>query len=145
MVESMTESEYQILYGILRVFDVDGYEYNLYMNNHRYLNKLMIPHPTCFVTKKTYDDYGSFGLKYKLASDYEFMIKCYMNKCAEFVPVYRIIANFTSGGASSDVISSIEECKIRKEYGIYSNITYIGYTMKNYIIHCLKMIFYKWL
>lgn len=144
MVESMNESTYQILYGIVRVLKNET-EYALSMNNHNFLNELMIPHPTCFITKKIYEDFGAYNLKYKLASDYDLMLRSFRNKKISFISVGDIISNYSLGGASESYLTEVEYNKIRKGYGIYNNLIYICYLTKIYIIHCFKTLFSKWL
>lgn len=37
----------------------------------------MINHPAAFVTKSVYNTYGVFDPRYKIAADYDFMLRLY--------------------------------------------------------------------
>ena len=99
MVKNRNESPYQILYGFERILK-DGQETAVVINHHTNLPNQMITHPTCFVTKKIYDDKGVFNTAYRYSADYEFMLRMYRDKQVEFTPVYEIISNYALGGAS---------------------------------------------
>lgn len=43
----------------------EGKEVQVYIKNHKNLDNDMIAHPACFVTKRIYDDFGVYSLKYK--------------------------------------------------------------------------------
>jgi len=58
-----------------------------------------VPHPTVFVKKKIYEKYGTFSLKYKIAADYELLLRFFV-KGVKFVYLDRILANFRLGGIS---------------------------------------------
>ena len=138
MVNSMSKSKYQILYGELR-FLKNNIETQVLITNHNNLNNMMIPHPTCFVTKNIYDKFGYFNDSYKSCGDYEFMLRMIKHKEIEYIPVYQIIANFSAGtGVSANYKSRKEMLKMKKKYGLISNKKYILLQMKNYFRKFMK-------
>lgn len=67
----------------------------------------MPAHPTLFMTKKVYDTYGLFKLQYRIASDYDLMLRTVGNgtlKC-EYIP--EIITRMRVGGASNKSLRNI--------------------------------------
>jgi len=58
-----------------------------------------LPHPSTFVTKKTYEDIGIFDTKYKYAMDYDFFLRAHRNKKI-FYLTSDIFTNMQAGGAS---------------------------------------------
>ena len=56
-------------------------------------------HPTVFVKKTTYEKYGYFDQTYKIAADYELMLKFYKKRC-KFFYINEVITNFREGGFS---------------------------------------------
>lgn len=115
VVNNRTASKYQVIYGVLRIIEKNGLI--IYGSaKEKSLSKWMIQHPTCFVTKATYERYGYFDLKYKYAADYEFMQRCKKNG-VEFTFCYKILANFRGGGASVSRRTEIETQRIRFKYG----------------------------
>lgn len=116
IVSSMTEDKYQILYGFMRTLK-DGKERSIEFYSHEFLENGMICHPTCFVTKKLYDDYGAFDLKYISVADYDFLLRMKRTQEVVFVPVYKLIANFTAGGMCSTHAAYLDLLKFQRDYG----------------------------
>ncbi|MBK3333194.1 glycosyltransferase [Persephonella atlantica] len=84
------------------------------------------PHPTFFVKKEVYEKYGVFNLKFKIAADYELMLR--------FLEKYQISSSYISevlvkmriGGKSNKNIkniiqANIESYKAWKENGLKTN------------------------
>jgi glycosyltransferase involved in cell wall biosynthesis len=119
MVEQYLKSPAAVLYGILRYVERER-ETMLYRMHHDSLHEGMITHPTCFVPKSIYDRYGTFSLRYRLSSDYELMLR-FLKNGVSFIPLDRIVANFSFGGRSTvNYDGLIENIAIRKEYGFIS-------------------------
>lgn len=57
IIDEYDNSKYQILYGFERIFQ-NNQEISMILYNHKNLINQMITHPTCFVTKKLYEDKG---------------------------------------------------------------------------------------
>lgn len=123
MVENRTEADYQILYGFQRVLR-DGKEASICIHHHTNLDYQMITHPTCFVTKKLYEDLGVFNTSYKYSADYEFMLRMYHGGKVEFTPVYEVISNYALGGASGTVMGYRETNRLKYEYHLISKARY---------------------
>ena len=129
MVENRTEADYQILYGFQRVLR-DGKEASICIHHHTNLDYQMITHPTCFVTKKLYEDLGVFNTSYKYSADYEFMLRMYHGGKVEFTPVYEVISNYALGGASGTVRGYRETNRLKYEYHLISKARYRFVDMK---------------
>jgi len=97
-------------------------------------------HPTCFITSKSYNQWGLYDIKYSLAADYELLLRFYL-KGAYFCHVDKALANFRVGGLSWTKWNLLlHECKIIQiKYGlspVAANINYI-YKSTRYIIKIL--------
>lgn len=57
-------------------------------------------HPTVFIKKAAYSNWGNFNEKYRIVADYELILRFYLKK-AKFGYVNRYLANFREGGISS--------------------------------------------
>ena len=137
IVCAMTESKYQILYGMLRVKNGE-IETRITMPKHENLENEMIAHPTCFVTKKVYEDFGMFDLKYKSCADHDFMLRMKKHSEISFVPVYEILATFSEGyGMCYQESSMIEAFGMLTEHGIMSKKSYqrilLKYRIKKFL------------
>lgn len=121
MFENIDSKEHLVIYGFQRV-TVNNQEIAVELYHHNNLDKQMISHPTCFVSNKTYKDFGGFNTKYKSAADYDFMMRLFHKTDTIFVPVYKIITNFERGGVSgSGGVGQTEVAMIRNEYGLVPN------------------------
>lgn len=86
---------------------------------------MVISHPTVFVSKNIYQKEGGFSTDYKIASDWDFILRMYL-KGYVFIPIDRVIANFNIGGVSSGIsIKTLEELHIiRKKNKVYKIIDF---------------------
>lgn len=107
---------YQVLYGYMRVM---GARQKCYIcrDRHQQLMEAMIPHPTCFVSRNVYRDFGLYLECFKLASDYELMMRLKKTGKVRFQCIPEIITNFQLGGASSSRRTKYEVDLIRFLYG----------------------------
>ena len=106
-----------VLYGFQRITK-DGKELAREIYHHDNLDNQMITHPTCFVSKDTYNDFGMFDTKYKSAADYDLMMRLYHKSDTTFVPIYKVISNFEKGGISGSGVGPKEAAMIKYEYGL---------------------------
>jgi len=61
--------------------------------------KMIYQHPAMFVKSKLFEQYGKFDLTYKMAADYEWILRVY-SEGANIKTIDRIITNFRRGGIS---------------------------------------------
>lgn len=61
----------------------------------------MAPHPTFFVKRHCYEKYGNFDTTYRIAADFDIMLRLlYKNKCSyQYLP--EVITKMRTGGAST--------------------------------------------
>lgn len=137
MVAHRLDTPYQILYGFERIYN-EGQETCVVIHHHSNLKNQMITHPTCFVTKRLYEEKGVFDLSYRYSADYEFMLR--MNQDAEvvFTPVYKLISNYALGGASGTGAAYIETNKLLLKYGTISKSRYYFILWKYYIARLIR-------
>jgi glycosyltransferase involved in cell wall biosynthesis len=79
-------------------------------------------HPAMFAHRKVYQDIGNYDLDYRLASDYDFILRA-LHRKIDFIPVEAFIVNYRNTGLSaSNLAGSLGEIgKInRKHFGFFS-------------------------
>lgn len=130
--KAYTHYEYSIIYGAVRAVQ-DGREVMVYIKNHEFIEQDMITHPSCFITKKIYDKFGVYSLKYPYSADYEFMLRIRKEKEIQYIKIYDIITNFSSGGVSDGVKAYRDTMKLLHEYQLISNKRYSFEMMKSWI------------
>jgi hypothetical protein len=84
----------------------------------------MVEHPTCFLPKQLYSQYGLFNEVYKYAGDYELMLRLKTNN-VPFVLIERVLANFREGGASHKNDAIWENYKLWLNKGLMTKKEYI--------------------
>ena len=117
------QKENVVIYGALNFYQNSRLREIAYFS-HEFLEERMINHPTCFVTKNTYSLIGNFDCRYKIAADYEFMLRA-LRKRVEFVGIKCVLASHCLGGVSSNRQIEKEVISIRYRYGIIGKVDYL--------------------
>lgn len=65
------------------------------------------PHPSLFVRRKVYKEAGLFDLEYKLAADYEFMLRAFKKHNFKSKYINRLIIKMRLGGATNQSFTNI--------------------------------------
>ncbi len=118
-VRNMNSARCQVIYGYMRVLKGNIPKY-IAKENHKNLNKEMISHPTCFVTRRTYQKYGLFLEWFNVAADYELMLRLYGKEDVVFTQVRKVQAYFRLGGASDNKKYALEREVARVMHGAIS-------------------------
>lgn len=113
IVESFISSDADGIYGNLHYVAknntskiVRNWESKPY--NHKLLKQgWMPPHPTLYLKKKIYDTYGGFDLKFKIAADYDFVLRVFKQKHLTYYFLPKTIVKMRVGGASNRSINNI--------------------------------------
>ena len=94
--------------------------------------KQSIFHPTCFVKKSVYEKYGTYDTQFKIASDYDFLLRC-MKQGVKFQYIPKAITSYRSGGMSTSYKCDFECYRIQKKYQIPNPYKYLYRGIKCYI------------
>lgn len=116
MAENYRAGAYQVLYGYMRVM-VRNRECYICKDSHQMLLETMIPHPTCFISRNIYRDFGLYCERFRLAADYELMMRINRTGKVRFQCIPEVITNFRQGGASSGIRTKYEVNLIQLMYG----------------------------
>jgi glycosyltransferase involved in cell wall biosynthesis len=98
----------------------------------------MIYHPSCFVKKNLYLRIGAFNTRYKIAADYEFMLRS-KTMGVKFFGENTLIATFAENGLSSKhkfrsiLETSIIQIKYQKKYLLRHLILLVKLMMKQIV------------
>lgn len=123
----------EVVYGRMNVIGENGERRILIPTDIRKIRyEMEVPHPTVFIKKDIYDKYGVFQLNYKIASDYELLLRFY-TRGVKFIRLDKILANFRSGGISQseERLCALETVTVSEKYihcippeekGYYENI-----------------------
>ena len=67
----------------------------------------MPPHPTFFVRRRIYDEYGGFNLEFPIAADYELMLRLFLKARISVRYIDRVLVRMALGGESNGSVSNI--------------------------------------
>ena len=134
-----------VIHGLCRYFN-DNEINQIIGYHHSNLPLYSISHPTCFVSKSLYVAKGKFDTEYKIAADYDLLLRFYLNKVT-FIFVELVIANFQNGGASSSRFSKYEFLKVKFRNNQISKFDFICLNMffsfKFFLIYILENLKFK--
>ena len=77
----------------------------------------MPPHPTLFLEKNIYKKHGDFKLKYRVSSDYDFILRVFKDRELSFKYLDKKLVNMKTGGNSNRSLNNII-IKLREDYRI---------------------------
>lgn len=124
VMQCSKECPYQILYGFTRAIR-NGIEDTIFILSPQFLKERMISHPSCFISRKVYERFGAYDVRYKSVADYDFMLRVKDENDVVFIPVYKLITNFRTGGMSSTREAYLDLVELQKNYQMISKWKYI--------------------
>jgi len=80
----------------------------------------MPAHPTLFLRKEVYDKHGVFNLEFKIAADYDMMLRIFKDDTLRFAYLPQVITKMRLGGASNGSLKSVIR-KTREDYRAMKN------------------------
>lgn len=105
--EFISDPELKILYGDLVYVKEDNTndQVRFWKSNnitYKYFeNGYVPPHPTLFLTKDVYNAVGFFDLRFKLAADYEFIIRLFMKHSFKYLYIPIVLVRMRLGGVTN--------------------------------------------
>ena len=124
---------YQILYGAMRHLSETGAMRAETFFHHVFLREQMINHPASFVTKALYDHFGVYDSQYRSAADLDFFLKMQQEPEVKFIPIVKVLTNFSSGGMSSTCTGVKETLQIQYKHGIIGRKSYLANRVKIWV------------
>lgn len=139
IVDNMGDAECQVVYGYLGMLKGNQY-YGVSKKTHNSLKTVMLPHPTCFVTRSVYQRYGLYLEWFKASADYELMLRLRSKKDVAFIQVKTVIASFRAGG-----ISSGSRCYLEGEIARVMHKVITPWEFEKRVLRFIKQRFLDWL
>lgn len=87
---------------VVRNWKSNAYDTNFFENGN------VPPHPSLFLKKKVYEEAGLFNLDFKLAADYEFMLRIFKKHNFKSKYINTIIVKMRLGGATNQCFTNIK-------------------------------------
>ena len=104
----------------------------------------MPPHPTCFINKSLFDEFGLYSDKYKISSDFDLLVRFFYSRNIKWSYLDRISIKMLSGGVSNSGWQSkwliFNEINLSlKSNGIWSLSIF---QLLRYLIRLIEMVTY---
>jgi len=77
-----------------------------YFNRWMFRMGWMPPHPTCFIKKTLFDEFGLYSLDYKVAGDFDFLVRMFYGREIRWAYLKHITVKMRQGGVSNSGLMS---------------------------------------
>jgi len=137
--EFSKDSKLKIVYGLVNIYS-KGIHVETMGKHHNNLNKATLAHQACFFSREIHNKYGKYNTDYKLAADYDLLLRLNHKEDIAFINLNIPFANYDCGGTSSNkYLTYCEQQKVRYNNKIISKREYF----KNIFRAKIKNIFKK--
>jgi glycosyltransferase len=97
----------------------------------------MPPHPTLYVRKECFEEILGFSNKYKISSDYDFILRLFSNEKYNTYYIPKILVNMRAGGVSNKSIinilqKSLEDFQVLRNNGFSYISSFTTLFLKNF-------------
>lgn len=129
VLNQFSERDIDVCYGDLiyenRAGDVVRRWKSGEFSSRRFFTGWMPPHPTVFVKRDIYDKYGTYDTQFRIAADYEFLLRIMLVGSVSTAYIDDVLVRMASGGRSNGSISNIlkanrEVCAAWRKHGMYA-------------------------
>lgn len=79
------------------------------------------PHPTFFVRKRVYENFGLFDTQYRISADYDFMLRLLFKHKISMKYVDRVLVNMAPGGNSGKSLMTILKGNLEVSRACWNN------------------------
>ncbi|MFV9484005.1 glycosyltransferase family 2 protein [Christiangramia sp. ASW11-125] len=114
MVQKFKNEKVDGVYGDLEyVSKTDVNKRIRFWKSEQFFSKLlrkgwMPAHPTLFLRSEVYEKHGNFDLKYRIAADYDFILRVFSDSSLSFKYIPEVLMKMRVGGASNRSLKNIK-------------------------------------
>ncbi|TQI71933.1 glycosyltransferase [Gramella sp. Hel_I_59] len=114
MVQTFRDRKVDGVYGDLEyVSKSDTSKRIRFWKSEQFFSKLlrkgwMPAHPTLFLRSEVYQKHGHFNLKYRIAADYDFILRVFSDSSLSFKYIPEVLTKMRVGGASNRSLKNIK-------------------------------------
>lgn len=147
MVSKIKESGAELCFSDLVIVDQSGKKIFRYYMAHYFKQWLfrigwLPPHPTCFIKKSLFQEFGLYSTKYNGAGDFDFLVRIFYGREIKWAYINRITVKMKHGGMSnsgwrSKLNNSRQISKILKKNNVFSLIIF---QLLRYFIRLIEMV-----
>ena len=110
IVQKFEEDKCDATYSDLYIMDYDLKKINrvFIAGKKSYKNGWYPPHPTLYVKKEVYEKYGTYDLRYRIAADYDFMVRIMKNNI-KMSYIKEVLIYMRAGGTSTSSLKAYKK------------------------------------
>jgi glycosyltransferase involved in cell wall biosynthesis len=146
-VQEMTITKSEICFSDLVIVDeVTGKIIRYYMAHYfqPWLFKIgwLPPHPTCFINRSLFDEFGLYSNNYKVAGDFDFLVRIFYGRKILWSYINRVTVKMRRGGKSnSGIIGKVECAKEIRRSLVENNVWSLSiFQVFRYVIRFFELI-----
>jgi glycosyltransferase involved in cell wall biosynthesis len=142
VVQAFADGHTDVAYGFMQYWkDSQTPSFLVECDHRKLISGMTIGHPTVFASRSLYERVGLFRLDFRLAMDYEWLLRS-VSAGATFTRIPEVIANMTEGGVGDrSWIGSLREVVRARAIHLPSESgrwTQNGYFLKRYILGMVR-------
>jgi len=147
VINKMKDSETELCFSDLVIVDaVSGKLVRYYMAHYfrRWMLRIgwLPPHPTVFLKRSIFDEFGLYSKNYKIAGDFDFLIRVFYGRKINWTYMNRITVKMRSGGKSNSGLSNKILCakEIHESLSMNNIFTLYFFQVGRYLIRLMELL-----
>jgi glycosyltransferase involved in cell wall biosynthesis len=147
MVYKMSETGAEFCFSDMVIVDsrsdrVLRYYMAYYFNRWMFRMGWMPPHPTCFIKKSLFDEFGLYSLDYKVAGDFDFLVRIFYGRKILWSYLNRVTVKMRQGGVSNSGLNSKRIIASEINHSLQANHVWSlpFFQLGRYIIRLMEML-----
>jgi glycosyltransferase involved in cell wall biosynthesis len=147
MMNKMSETNAEFCFSDLVIVDnTSGKIIRYYMAHYfrKWLFRIgwMPPHPTCFIHRSVYEEFGLYSLDYKVAADFDYLVRIFFARDINWTYLNRITVKMRLGGVSNAGLNSkvIIAGEIKRSLKVNNVRSLPFFQLGRYIIRLIEML-----
>ncbi len=110
-IEEMNSTHSEFCFSDMVIIDknygrVSRYYFSKFFKKWMFRIGWMPPHPTCFINRALFDEFGYYSLNYDIAGDFDFLVRIFFKRNIRWVHLNRVTVKMRHGGKSNSGIAS---------------------------------------
>ena len=147
IIQKLRDTETELCFSDLVIVDEVSGKVIRYVMSH-YFRRWMLrigffpPHPTVFFKRSIFDEFGLYSKYYKLAGDFDFMIRVFYGRKINWTYMNRITVKMRSGGKSNSGLSNKILCAKEIQESLHMNniFTLFFFQVGRYLIRMMELL-----
>ena len=147
IIQKLRDTETELCFSDLVIVDEVSGKVMRYVMAH-FFRRWMLrigffpPHPTVFLKRSIFDEFGLYSKNYKIAGDFDFLIRVFYGRKINWTYMNRITVKMRSGGKSNSGLSNKILCAKEIHESLHMNniFTLYFFQVGRYLIRMMELL-----